>query len=121
MSYIQIEIGGKQRGLKFSQGTDMLLRSKLKGLTEDQISAVASYRVVWAGLEMGCLFNEQEIDFTFQDVSDWVEKISAEELNKVLDAYNKLQEYTKEIPEKDKKKLKKEIIKQTVTESPAVG
>ena len=72
MSYIQIEIGGKLRGLKFNQ---MAVEVFTQHLSEVGFDTSTVYAMVYAGLTANCYQKQQEVDFTFSDVIDWVDAI----------------------------------------------
>lgn len=114
MSYIQIEIGGKQRGLKFSQGTLILFQDSIKSYDEAEIKAFASHKLVWAALKTNSIIKGEEVNFSFADVFDWVEGLSEEVLLKIHAAFNESQGFAKELPE-GKKKVKTKTTKKTVT------
>ena len=70
MSYIQIEIGGKLRGLKFNQ---LSLEEYTKNVGTG--TATAIYATFYAGLVGNCYVKQEEPDFTFEDVTNWVDEI----------------------------------------------
>jgi len=114
MSYIQIEIGGKQRGLKFSQGTLMLFQDSIKSYDEAEKKAFASHKLVWAALKTNSIIKGEDVDFSFADVFDWVESLSEEVLLKIHAAFKESQGFAKDLPE-DKKKVKIKTTKKAVT------
>lgn len=114
MSYIQIEIGGKLRGLKFSQGTLILFEDSIKSYDEAEMKAFASHKLVWAALKTNCMIKGEEVEFTFADVFDWVESLTEDVLLKIHAAFNESQGFAKDLPE-DKKKVKTKITKKAVT------
>ena len=120
MNYLQLEIGGKKRGLKFSQGTLILFQDSIKNYSESEIKAFASHQLVFAALKTNCIIKGDEVDFTFENVFDWVEQLHEEELQKVLVAFNESQKFKVDIPvekkAEDEKKKKVTAIKQTATE-----
>jgi len=71
MSYIKIELGGKERGLKFNQLAKEILQ--LKGNQLYHTKNV--YALFFAGL-MGCSeVKEEEPDYTYEDVCGWVDEL----------------------------------------------
>ena len=111
MSYIQIEIGGKLRGLKFNQCA-VVTMAQYADL--DNYAATAHYAMVYAGLKANCFVKREEADFTFEQVCDWVELIPIDVLIQVHNVYAETQAYKDlikkgEEPEEvvTKKKLKK--------------
>jgi hypothetical protein len=116
MSYIQIEIGGKQRGLKFNQ---LSLETYTKNVGNEVSTAI--YATFYAGLIGNCYAKQEEPDFTFEDVTDWVDKLyeegRKEEIKKVCDLWadtyiyrewiKEFQEKVRAILEPEKKSKKK--------------
>jgi hypothetical protein len=72
MSYIQIEIGGKARGLKFNQ---MAVEVFTQHLTDVGFDTSTVYAMMYAGLVANCYQKQEEPFFTFADVIDWVDAI----------------------------------------------
>ncbi len=73
MSYIQLEIGGKLRGLKFNQLAFQIYCQKAKW----EIGAEASqvYAMFYGGLVGNCVAKDVEPDFTYEQVCDWVDEL----------------------------------------------
>lgn len=89
MSYVEIkDFGGKDRGLKFNQ---VSLEIFSKSLKVDTPAASAIYATFYAGLMGFCYVKQEEPDFTFEQVTDWVddlyEKDRKKEIEKVCDAW----------------------------------
>lgn len=109
MSYVQIEIGGKLRGLKFNQMAVVILAQKVD---HENYAATGNYAMVYGGLKANCYVKGEEPDFTFEDVCDWVDSLSAEDLIKIdaalmeAESYKKLVDQSKKETVVDKKKLK---------------
>lgn len=84
MSYIQVEIGGKLRGLKFNQLALEEFSKKLPNTGVDIPSTMLVYAEVWGGLT-GCSYvKSEEIDYTFEDVCDWVDELFATDQSEVI-------------------------------------
>jgi hypothetical protein len=96
MSYIKIEIGGKERGLKFNQYA-VITMAKFADL--ENYEATAAYAMTYAGLKANCYVKREEADFTFEEVCDWVDKVSAEVMLQVYNVFSETQVY-KELIEK---------------------
>jgi len=90
MSYIQIEIGGKLRGLKFNQMAAVIIGQKVD---IDNYQATAGYAMIWVGLKANCYVKGEEADFTFEQVCDWVDEVPQEVLLKVITAFQETQLY----------------------------
>lgn len=71
MSYTQITIGGKERGLKYNT---MALIEYHKNINDgNEMSLLIS--AIWAGLMANHYAKKIEMDFTFEDVCDWCDEI----------------------------------------------
>lgn len=131
MSYIQIEIGGKLRGLKFNQGA--LIISQMK-IDQDNIAASAAYAMFYAGLKSNAYVKgvefvdeieedgkKKEVPITFEMVCDWVDDLKEEDTLAVLNCFKETQAYKKivsEVSDEDKKKL--EVITEPIASESVV-
>jgi len=70
MSYIQIEIGGKPRGLKFNQ-----LAIEVLTTHNDGTNSALVYGMVYGGLRGNSYVKREEADYTFEQVCDWVDEM----------------------------------------------
>lgn len=114
MSYVQIEIGGKLRGLKFNQ----FALAEHEVISEGNKNPVFhSYSLIYAGLLGNCkvkreelthTVDDKEVVSTFEDVTEWVDKISDPEIFKSV-----LAAYKSALPEPEKP-LKKKAVKKIV-------
>lgn len=101
--YIQVNIGGKDRGLKFNQ---MSMEVFTKNLDESAPKASSIYATFYAGLLGNCYVKKEEPDFTFEDVTNWVDELyetDKETIIKVCDAWEKtniFREWLKEFEDK---------------------
>jgi len=113
MSYIQIEIGGKLRGLKFLQHA-VITMSKYVDI--DNYAATSGYAMVYGGLKCNNYVKRVEDDFTFEQVCEWVDLLSREDLIKIHEVFAETQLY-KDLVDKGatevitKKKSKKTELK----------
>lgn len=107
MSYIQIEIGGKLRGLKFNQ---MAITIMAQEIDHKYYAATYYYAMCFGGLCANVYAKGEERDFTYEDVQDWVEKVSKDTLEKVRAVLENTEKYKELLPTEevvpDKKKLK---------------
>lgn len=71
MSYIKIELGGKERGLKFNQLAKEIMQSKGNPASYTQ----NIYSLFYGGLRGNSFVKEEEPDYTFENVCDWVDEI----------------------------------------------
>jgi len=71
MSYLQIEIGGKKRGLKFNQLAIELISKHNNGTTQSAFM----YAMFYGGLMGNTYVKQEEADYTFEDVCDWVDAL----------------------------------------------
>ncbi len=101
MSYIEITIGGKTRGLRFGQATHAEIVSRSEGVTNTTLGA---YIVIFCGLFINCSLKGLEVDFTLENVAEWADKLSEEDMNKISSAYNSTLEFQKRLPKDSSKK-----------------
>lgn len=119
MNYIQINIGGKDRGLKFNQ---LSLETYTKCVDFERANSSTIYATFYAGLTGNCYVKREEPDFTFEDVTDWVDELYSEgrkkEIEKVCEVWaetNVYKEWLKEFQDKvatilqPEKKTKKKV------------
>lgn len=90
MSYCKINIGGKERGLKFNQMAIMILSEKTD---KEHPMATAGYALVYAGLKANAYTKGEEFTATFEDVCEWVEDVTVEDMNIVNAAFMETQQY----------------------------
>jgi len=89
MSYIQIEIGGKQRGLKFNElavrkYSEIVMQDVANGLSNDSdIASNGIYAMFYGGLIGNAYVKREAIDFKFEDVCDWVEALNVDVIKQV--------------------------------------
>lgn len=72
MSYLEFEIGGKVRGLKFNQLCHAEYVSLAGGSNNEVLRA---YALIYAALYANCIVKREEPDFDFEKVSEWVDAI----------------------------------------------
>ena len=87
MSYLQIEIGGKSRGLKFNQ----LAIEIMSQYNDTNTNTGFLYAMVYGGLRGNSYVKREEPDYTFENVCDWVDELKDKE-NVITELTNKLQE-----------------------------
>jgi len=90
MSYIQLELGGKARGLKFNQ---MAVITMTNYLDFNNLAATYGYALIYAGLVANCYVKREEPDFTFEQVCDWVETLTPEQLTEVRAVFESTQTF----------------------------
>ncbi len=106
MSYVQVNMGGKLRGMKFNKMAQLIVSEKV--VPGNTMSGV--YALVYAGLSANCYVKGEPEDFTFEQVCDWADELSAEDSNKIKAAfeqtemYKQGQAYLAEIAASSKKK-----------------
>lgn len=113
MSYIQIELGGKLRGLKFNQLAIEIAAEYRAG----DSSAVIGYAVVYGGLRGNSYVKREEPDYTFENVTDWLDEIPSElyadMMEKVFSVFNDTQLMKDRISAADKGK--EDVEKKSLT------
>jgi hypothetical protein len=113
MSYIQMKIGGEPRGLKFNQ---MAVVTMTKYLDFENVPATYGYALVYSGLVASCYVKREEPNFTFEQVCDWVDELSIEELTQIRDKFEETQAFknlingsTEEQTKKKQKSTKEKV------------
>jgi hypothetical protein len=104
MSYIKINIGGKERGLKFNQ---MTLHVMAKYVDENEQELTSSYALIYAGLYCNSYQKREELDLTFEQVCDEVDKLKEEDIIAIQKAFQEEFNFAKEEPKEVKKKVVK--------------
>ena len=109
--YIQADILGRTRGLKFGMlavqqiGMEMQKLGKVFG--DNSIDLAAVPVIIYWGLFNNCYIKKEDPDFTFEDVVDWVDSnISTSELfTPILQAFydSKFLQPTTQAPQEEKK------------------
>ena len=89
--YYTLKIGGKNRTLHFSMNfwatfTDMLGVSldEIGGIFEKGVSLKAIITIVYEGILTYDQENKKEIDYNNFDVGSWLENVTAEEIEKIV-------------------------------------
>jgi len=103
-NYIQVEIGGKVRGLKFSQLAYVEYLTLTQGVTNNIFH---SYALIYAGLFANCLVKREEPDFTFEQVTEWCDAVTDQSV------FNKISEVFRDSLPKTEDDIKKKEVKKT--------
>lgn len=96
MSYLQLEIGGQRRGLKFNQMAYVLFYQHVD-LAE--YLATMYYAIVYAGLKANAYVKREELDVTFEQVCEWVDEMPQEDKDAALKAFTETTQWQKLIEE----------------------
>lgn len=107
MSYLQIEIGGKQRGLKFNQ----LAIEIMSQYNDTGTNTGFMYAMIYGGLRGNSYVKREEPDYTFEQVCDWVDVLTNKtevitEVTRVMSEtqiWKDLVDKGKEVAEEEKK------------------
>lgn len=75
MSYIQIDIGGKLRGLKFNQLAIEIISTHNDTATNTGFL----YAMIYGGLRGNSYVKREEPDYDFEKVCDWVDEMGNKE------------------------------------------
>lgn len=75
MSYIQINLGGQLRGLKFNQ----LAIEVISTHNDTQTNSGFLYAMIYGGLKGNSYVKREEVTYTFEDVCDWVDVMEDKE------------------------------------------
>lgn len=111
MSYIQVEIGGKMRNLRYGNATDIEIKEKMAGVKNH---IILGYIVIWAGLYIAAIVDDSPVDFTFKDVCDWAEKMKAEDVLKITECYKSTINFPIDKKKVQIKKSRSKTTKRTV-------
>ena len=89
MSYLQLELGGKLRGLKFNQ----LAFEIISTYNDTQTQSAFMYAMIYGGLMGNSYVKRDESDYTFENVCDWVDVMEnkAEAIAKVTEVLTSTQ------------------------------
>jgi hypothetical protein len=89
MSYIQIALGGEQRGLKFNQLAIEIIAS----YNDNATNTGFLYAMIYGGLRGATYVKREEAIYTFEDVCDWVDAMPDKEqtVKKITDALTETQ------------------------------
>ena len=81
MSYIQVMFPDKvERGLKFN---NLAVREFWKTIDIGRYNATANYAMVWGGLVGNYFAKGIDQDFTFEQVIDWVDQMTQEQVDAI--------------------------------------
>lgn len=85
--YIQIELGGVKRGVKFGNRAllDMVAKHNLNENSVFNFDLICD--LVWFGLLNNCMVNRSEPDFTNEDVIIWCDDLSNETIKEVTEIF----------------------------------
>ena len=93
-SRIEINLGGKLRGIRFNQ---ISLEIFSKNIVPEAPLASSIYATFYAGLYGECVVKREDIDFTLEDVSGWVDDLynenKREEIRKVCEMWEETNYY----------------------------
>ena len=90
MSYIQIELGGKLQGLKFNQ---LSIEIFTANINYEAIDTSSIYAIFFAGITGNYYAKRKEVDFTFENVCDWVDEVDKDIIVKVCDMFAETNAY----------------------------
>lgn len=112
-----MELGGKERGLKFNT---VGLREAWREMPADGEELKYRAAIIWGGLKGNDYAKKQEADYTWEDVTEWVDdlffKKDNDTLKKIVDAMQESQAYLSLLPKNDKEEDEKKSQEQTETE-----
>lgn len=140
MSYIQVDIGGRKRGIKFSQGTNILLQDRVIIMDDDERKAFGVPVIVWAGLKTNCVIKGErftktadnpekitddtkpdtvEVPATFEDVCDWCETLPDSIKVDIVNLFSEINPQSGNVEDEKKNQPVITDTAQNVTDSPA--
>lgn len=95
-NYLSLELGGKQRGLKFNIGTLKCLKD-VTGMEPTDFKAESTSftdllpyteKILHAALLSNCLSKREPADFTAEDVSVWLNELDVPTMTLIINLYN---------------------------------
>jgi len=87
--YIQIGLGGKNRGLKFGNRALLNLMEKHQIKEGIKFSFELLVDLVYFGLLNNCLVKKEDPDFALEDVENWVDDLPQKDLMQVFEVFQK--------------------------------
>ena len=75
MSYLQIDLGGKMKGLKFNQ----LAIEIISTYNDLESNTSFLYDMIYGGLRGNTYVKREEANYTFEEVCDWVDAMENKE------------------------------------------
>lgn len=112
---ISIQFGGRLRDFKFNEIahrkiTSLIFDDIAKGYaaTEQEINACTITATFYGGLLGAYYVERKELDFTFNDIAEWLDKANELAIQKVCNCYAETQRYKDFI---DKFKIVQEDVK----------
>ena len=113
MNKLKIELGGKERTLKFNM---LFLEEFEKKRKENQGEVSNTACMIYAGIKANCELTDTQMDCTFEYVYDWSEEMllnnDVSKIEKILEAYQQstIYKFTQEA-------LKKKEAENLITEA----
>ncbi len=99
MGYIEVTLGGKPMGLKFNMAANDELVRRVHKHNGKLSEAQMAYIVIFSGLLGNYVAKDIDMDFTFEQVTEWVDDLYVKNeqdiLVKVLEVYTTTQQYKK--------------------------
>ena len=80
MSYIKVNLGGQERGLKFNQ---LAVEVFAKNINLEAVQISSVYAMFYAGLIGNCVAKKVDQDFTFEQVTEWVDELFENDPDKI--------------------------------------
>lgn len=103
MSYLQLNIGGKLRGLKYNQGAYVTFYQHVD--TSDYLATVY-YAVVYAGLKSNSFVKREEFTETFEQICDLVDEMPQEDKDAALKVFSETTHWQKLVEENKEPEVK---------------
>lgn len=115
MSYLQLEIGGQTRGLKFNQKAYITFYDFVD---KKDFEGTFHYAAIYAALLANAYVKREEFTETFETVCDWVDLLSADDKTAVTKVFNEtafwkklVEDGAKEVEDNTKKKKRMSTMK----------
>lgn len=87
---VEAEIGGKKRLIKFGTNQLAIYTAKHKINPDEVEFGMDQFRdLLWSGLVAGAKKRGESVDFDEWTVGDWMDDMSMQQLESIMDAFNK--------------------------------
>ena len=89
--YINIKLGDKNRGIKFGNRAllDVMAKHQINGEAGLKFSFDLLVSLVYFGLVNNCMVSKQNVDFTEEEVNQWVDDLPMPQLTEIFNVFQK--------------------------------
>lgn len=87
--YVNIELGGKKRGIKFGNRALLDIMSKHQVTGDIKFSFDLVVDLIFFGLVNNCMIKKENVDFNEEDVAAWADDMALPDLMEVFNVFQK--------------------------------